>query len=409
MESILHYGRSSQIRLDVADETLVAYCDGPRGAPIESPSLAIELALESPLDFPPLSQAITPGDRVTIALGQGVPRVAELLPPVVQALLGCGVSPDMITVLRAPSPSNGAAEDPRAGLSSELKEAISLVEHLPTSRNEHAYLATTAEGRTIHLNRVLCEADVVIPIACMQSGPAGGSYGAGLYPTFSTQETIERYRNPSLANSDSEIAERARHEANEVAWLLGVLFAIQTVPGQGGTLLSVVAGMYEAATRRADELYREAWNFSVPQRAGLVVAAIEGDDSEQTWENVGRAIAAASHVVADEGIIAVLSEVAIEPGEGVRRVHDFENPRQALRELRKVRPVDVFPAIQLARALSRARVYFHSRLSEGVIEELGMAPVDEAEDIARLASRHSSCVVLSNAQHTVAMTSDHNS
>ena len=45
------------------------------------------------------------------------------------------------------------------------------------------------------------------------------------------------------------------------------------------------------------ELYRAAWDWPLRQRASLVVAAIEGDAAQQTWENVGRALQAAGKFV----------------------------------------------------------------------------------------------------------------
>lgn len=402
MESLLHYGRDSEIRLQLPDEALVADCAGPRGRGIENPTLAAELAIETPLDFPPLEQAVAPGDRVTLALGSGVPRAAEIVQPIVEALVRRGVEPAAIAILYVSSDSAPSTVDPRSRLTGSLRQSVALIAHDPEDRSQLAYLATTADGRLVYLHRALCEADVVIPIACLQSGPGSGDYAAGIYPTFSGKETIERYRNPSLADGDNEIAERARQEANEVAWLLGLLFAVQTVPGQAGELLSIVAGHYESATRRAQELYAQAWTYQFSQRASLVVASVQGDDAEQTWANVGRAASAATKVVAEDGTIAILSELRSEPGPGVRRIADFDDPRQALKRLRKERPSDVFPAVQIAKALARAKVYLLSQLDEEVIEGLGLTPVEVAEDITRLASRHPSCIVLENAQHTIA-------
>ena len=105
-----------------------------------------------------------------------------------------------------------------------------------------------------------------------------------------------------------------RHEADEVAWWLGVLMSIQIVPAAGGSVLHVLAGAPESVHRRGNALCREAWSCQVPRRAELVVAAIEGDRGQQSWENVGRALAAASRAVTDDGAIALCTELADRPG-----------------------------------------------------------------------------------------------
>jgi hypothetical protein len=78
-----------------------------------------------------------------------------------------------------------------------------------------------------------------------------------------------------------------------------------------------------------------------------------------------------------------------------------EDLRRVVRRIRKEKPQDLLPATQLAKALSRSRVYLLSRLDETLVEELGLAAVSEAEEIARLASRHESCILLANAQYAV--------
>ena len=62
---------------------------------------------------------------------------------------------------------------------------------------------------------------------------------------------------------------------------------------------------------------------------------------------------------------------------------------------------DALPAAQLARALDRGKVYFLSRLEASVVEDLEMIHVGNGAELARLARRHASCILLSNAQYAV--------
>jgi hypothetical protein len=55
----------------------------------------------------------------------------------------------------------------------------------------------------------------------------------------------------------------------------------------------------------------------------------------------------------------------------------------------------------LARAVERGPVYLLSQLEDETIEDLGLAPVADIDEIIRLAGRHESCIVLEDAQHTV--------
>ena len=86
----------------------------------------------------------------------------------------------------------------------------------------------------------------------------------------------------------------------------------------------------------------------------------------------------------------------------MKHLGESEDRHLAVRQIRKHQLSDALPATQLARAMDRARVYLLSDLDAETVEELGMAPVESADEIPRLAARHKSCILLGNAQHAVA-------
>ncbi len=185
-------------------------------------------------------------------------------------------------------------------------------------------------------------------------------------------------------------------ECDEVGWLLGLNFTIQVVPGPGDNALGVVAGQFAAVRRRGRELYDAAWDSSVPRRASLVVAAIEGSARQQTWQSLGLALAAASPLVEDGGAIAVCCELAGEPGVAVRRLADGPSRDDALQAIAADCPEDTFAAVQLAAAADRANLYLLSRLDESLVERLQVAPLSSPRELERLVRRHGSCILLAN-------------
>jgi hypothetical protein len=136
------------------------------------------------------------------------------------------------------------------------------------------------------------------------------------------------------------------------------------------------------------------------------VASIGGGAPQQTWQNLARAIAAASKLVTDDGAIAICSDLAEEPGPALQRLAGADDLQQALREIIKVRPSDALPATQLLHATQRGPVYLLSQLDDELVEQLGATPVANGEQVARLASQHDSCIVLANAQYAVATPQD---
>lgn len=402
MSTVLRYGTDSSIKLEFSEGVLLAECGQPP-ATVCDPAMAVPQALAEPLAYPALMQSILPSDHVVVALESGVPQASEVVGAVVCSLIDGGVDPDGITVLRTQTDAQTGLGDPAPWIDAAVRKRLTLVTHDPTARQSMAYLAATEAGEPIHLNRILTDADVVLPVGCVQARTAGRfrSVASHVYPSFSDQRTLLRFRAVEARTAQTAQRKQLAQEVRHVSWLLGLTFTIQVVPGPGDRILHVLAGELSTVHRRARELYETAWRCTVPHRARLVVAAIEGGADQQTWHNVGRAIAAAGALVEDGGAIAVCSDLASSPGPALQRLASAPTRQEALRQIRKEQPADALPAAQLAQVLERAKVYLLSRLDETLLEDLEIAPINESDELVRLAQRYDSCILLSNASRAM--------
>jgi len=404
--AVLRYGADSSVSLELAEDVLSAECGTPRRRPLDDVAAAAADALGDPLDYPALGQMTTPGDRIVLALGQGVPQVAQIAATVIRTLVDAGVGADGITVLQTAEDAAHDLGDPSGLLDDRIAARLTLATHDSEDRKQLAYLATTDAGEQILLDRSIHDADLVLPIGCVQSPAAPGYYGVhgAVFPAFSDRRTLRRYRSLGSLDERGKLKKGLIRDVEEVAWLLGINFTIQVVPGGNETVLHVLAGQSDAVARRGRELYDDAWSCTVPGQARLVVLGIDGDARRQTWVDFGRALHAAAGLVEDGGSIAVCCELADAPGPALRRLIGAESRDSALRKIRKERPVDALPAAELARALDRGKVYLLSRLEASTVEELEMIHVGSPDELARLARLHDSCILLSNAPHaTVAV------
>ncbi|MGD9724238.1 MAG: lactate racemase domain-containing protein [Pirellulales bacterium] len=393
----LRYGADSSLPLELPTASLVAYCDAPRGEALTDVAAAADRMLAEPLGYPPLAQACVPGDRVVLALAADVPQAATLVARTVAVMTNAGVAPADITLLRA-SHTNTNGHDPWAELCAEL-QIVSAI-HDPQDRNQLGYLAASATGDPIYVNRALHEADLVLSIDCLRLEESLGYLGinSAIFPTFCDADNLKRYRLPkSSAPADQA---RLRQAAEEAGRLLGVQFTIQVVPGRGNDVLHVLAGELRTVLQEGQHRCEAAWEFAVPKRAALVVTTIEGR-AEQTWDNLARALASAAHAVQEEGAIAVCTELSGELGPALKRMLGCDNPEAAVRNLGRQPLQDSPAAAELLRALARGKVYLLSSLDHELVEDLGLLPL-EAGQLSRLAARYGSCIVLTNAQHAVA-------
>ncbi len=71
--------------------------------------------------------------------------------------------------------------------------------HDPDDRAQIAYLASTKEGRRVYLNRLLTDADVVVPVGRLGYDPILGFRGPWslLFPGLSDRETLRGLRDRS--------------------------------------------------------------------------------------------------------------------------------------------------------------------------------------------------------------------
>ena len=336
-----------------------------------------------------------------MVLGSDLPQVAQITAAIIRALMASGVDADGITILRSEDDATGK-EDPLELVSGPAAERIRILSHDPANRRNLAYLAASEGGEPILLNRQLTDADVVLPVGCMQREHSAGYFGihTTIYPEYSDHYTQARFRKHDRFIGNGHHRE-LQHEVNHVAWLLGVNFSLQVVPAAGDGILHVLAGQSDVVRRQCRELYRAAWQRSVAQRASLVVAAIEGAPRQQTWENLGRVLESASSLVEEGGAIAVCCDLAAAPGPALQRLVGGPSREEAVRQIRRDNPRDALPALQLARTLQKSRIYLLSRLDPALVEDLEMIPIGGPDELVRLARRNRSCLVLANAVHAM--------
>ncbi len=397
MTSKLTFGQSRS--LDLADESLVAHLSGPGVEILDDLAAAVAQALADPLGFPPLRQAIVPDDQVALMVDPSLPQCELIVGAVIDVLLSAGISPQAITVVRGQFDER----DPCQTLAGPLREQVVVTTHDPTCRDDLAYVAASAEGKPVYVNRAIVDADFVLPIGVLRADGAHGYHGlhSCWFPEFSDQKTLDRHRAPSSFESPVG-RRRRREEAQQSAWLLGVLMTLQVVPAGGERILQVLAGSVASMAEVGSELCNAAWKLPINQTASLVVATIEGPPAQQTWNHVARALAAATAWAEEGGVIALCCDVSCPPGDVLCLISDNDELDEggleaAAREIRRHRGRDAAMAAQLIRTLQTTKVYLLSQLDQPTVESMGMAYVADVDEIIRLSHRHRSCILLDNA------------
>ncbi|MHC5540659.1 lactate racemase domain-containing protein, partial [Singulisphaera rosea] len=101
------------------------------------------------------------------------------------------------------------------------------------------------------------------------------------------------------------------------------------------------------------------------------------------------------------GKIVALSRAGGTLGPAMQRLVGLDDPRNGKSALRGHEDdPDYSIAKQLAHSLAWADIYLLSTLERDVAEELGMIPLDRAEEARRLVASSASCLVVSHAELT---------
>jgi len=402
MATTLTYGKGASCMLESNRIThLQPALD--ESTPISELPALVCTALARPINFPPFASCTAPGDRVVVALGQGLPCFEQLVEGMLATLREAGVETSSVTMLLSgTSEQESALRDLLVGFDAE---DISIEVHDPDDERQCSFLGVAKTGRPLRLNRTLCDADLVVPLGVCslstQSEDRCAKFNS-LFPHFSDRETIDRYHAPIAMDSKVHRSERLE-EMNEVGWMLGVGLGVQVVPGPRGGIATLMAGEPSTLADVTSTKYREIWSRNVDSRGNLVVATLAGEAPEQSWQNLGRALEAAERVLEPGGVIVVCSELAQLPGPSLRRLMGNESYEASEREIMRDRFADSWPAMLLCRALEQGTIYLRSRLPAEVVESLGMAPITAAEEIERLVQAHDHCVVLEEAQRLLPM------
>ncbi len=400
LEISLPYGAHEVFECRVPAERVLIHQRAPE--PIDDLPSRLRERLTSPVDFPALSQALLPDDRIVIALDHGTPCAPSLIRGCWEVMAACGVNPADVMIVRPSVCENCDAADPRSELPDDVREQIQLVYHDQSNEKQQAYLAATTSGERVYLAREVVEADFVLCVGTIAYDPVLGFRGTNsvLYPGLSNAEAVRKSHGQGHDELGPNDVRNLRQTIDEVGWLLGVQFTLQVVPAGRGQIAEVIAGAMEAVFQKGKERLTADWLVDADERPELVVVAVDRESEGDDWSSVGAALATARQLVKREGKILVFSDLASPITPGLELIRESRTPRDALQPLRRSAPDDLVVATQVAQAVDRANVYLVSQLDDDLVEDMFMTPIASSDEAMRLLETCQTCAFIESAQHT---------
>jgi nickel-dependent lactate racemase len=358
----------------------------------------VRKALANPLDFPSFEQAIVPGDRVALVVDPLLPSMAEIVTACVRYLIDKGVTSDQLAIVLA----GHEPEDARllqTALEVFGESSIPIELHDADDSTRIAYVAANDDSNPIYMNRTVVDADVILPITCARGRSTLDYLGAySVFPLLSNRATRGEFFSLEKLDAVNE-HHKLTAWADQAAWWVGLMFIVQAIPAPDQQIASVLAGSPSSVEPEVQELMTKHWQIE-EQSAEVVIAMLEGGPSQQTWENLARALHTAKQLVAHDGAIVLCTEIEKSPGEGLQKLRSVHNSTDAIaRKLAHNAADDALAAAVILEATKDCHVYLISNLKTETVEGLGMGSIRDAVQLEHLLQQHHSCYILAAAQH----------
>ena len=208
-------------------------------------------AFSKPVHFPHISQVVYPGDKVAVVADAFVVSRPGLLADFVAEIVAVGLDANDMTVLMLESERKMYEAPFRDALPEEYRIAIRVVGHNPLDPQNLAMLGVAKDDSPIMLNRVLVDADVVIPIerhdAAINRGqdPALlGHFGmhSVIYPRFADDETQKRFLFSGAKKNREKLSAALVAEIDEIVYVLGVMMTVQILTHSHDEITLIIIG-----------------------------------------------------------------------------------------------------------------------------------------------------------------------
>jgi len=204
----------------------------------------ITVAFSNPVSFPHISQVVYPGDKVAFAADAFVVGQPELLANIVAEVIGVGLDAKDMTVLMLEQERKMYEQPFRNALPKHYRSLIRVAAHNPLDPQSLAMLAVAKDDSPVMLNRVLVDADVVIPVERYEVAPGRGCFGihSVIYPRFADAETQKRFLFSEAKKNRKILLATLVDEVGEVADYLGVLMTVQILANSHNEIQQIIVG-----------------------------------------------------------------------------------------------------------------------------------------------------------------------
>ncbi len=321
MKIELKYGREGLL-VDLADDLDVTVIKKPSMPVIEDSETAVVQALDNPVGTPPLRTLAETANSAAIAICDITRPVPNglFLRPMIEQLIGGGISADAITVIVATGlhrPNLGTELEELIGDSWVLRQ-VKVVNHYARDDDAHVLVGKTkTRGSVIRLDRRFVDADLRIVTGLVEPHFMAGYSGGRkvIAPGLAHAETITTFHNARfmgdpLATSCNLRGNPLHEEQVELVGMVGGALALNTVINEDRHLSFINFGEVLESHTEAVSFAGQYCQVAVPRKYQTVLTSSAGYPLDKTYYQTVKGMVAAMDILAPGGDLIIASEIS---------------------------------------------------------------------------------------------------
>jgi len=299
------------LELEVPDKNLKAKIIPQEPGGIQDLSVAVEKAVEAPVDGPKFSELVRNGKRVTFITENQFRQAParDILPVLIEK--GRQAGSEMSIIIGNATLPPLSSEELEKKLGAELiKSGIPIFFNDVNDFGQYRYIGITKAGTPLFVHKVVADADIIVTISTTQA-TAWGYGGSGMIiPAVTSSETTELNHLLSLApdctpgNNDCLM----QHDKYEALELANAQMGINVIVSNQGRVIFVNAGSPVKSNKEAIHFYNQIYQFSLDELIQEKVdIAITGSTAhtDDLFFHTGWALGNCEPIVRDKGIIII--------------------------------------------------------------------------------------------------------
>lgn len=373
----------------------------PEMPPLTDLRQAVLDAVYHPIASKPLNELLQPGQKVAFICNDPT-RVAnshEFMPILVNELNNLGIrDEDMRIVFALGTHRKMTREEMTEAVGEDVAGRLAMYNSDCRQQDDFEYFGETSFGTPVWLNKLICDADLVIMTGTIVhhffSGFGGGR--KAVLPGVAAMETIRR-NHSLMMNPNAQLGKLHGNPVYEDQ-MEGVrlfakqhrMFLFNAVLDAKKQFLKIFAGDWQEAHLQACKFVDQVYGVPIEALADIVIASCGGYPKDINIYQLQKTMDNAWCAVKEGGVVIIIGECEEGSGSAAleKTLQEHPSPDAIKAQLEKNFVIGAHKAFAITRLMKKARFILVSALDKQLARDLLFEAADSVDEALKLAEKY---------------------